>query len=478
METNPTAHIDQPAGASAQYSRDAIVFVPAIGGAWDDPSIEGIARRIANVVDTGSKNVKAKAKVKVQDQTYGEQAEFKTRVCTIYKTDAGQDIPILDVYGMDYGDTLTSQYQNRSLLYKSIFVAFMIVRTSPLVVAQFWRDGKSLIEKVQLVYGALILSLLVAYMVSLGYAAYSSYKLLRPTRATEATEATSRGSNPPARQEAGAGSVQENSTAASKVVGFFKDAGKNLSSKISVLFPVLIVGFTAVGVASPKASRITDLMSRAATYCLCLISYLTSGERSNAIRGKLDRLIEYIAEKEELGYRNIHIIGYSFGSILALDALFPATHSPGPRFDKIHTLVTIGSPYDIVRNYFPDYFENREARPSAPQRWLNVYTPVDVLSSNFADVGGIQVATETVHLKAGSKRKLELPTNILYGVGSSYPKEMLSLWDVIMLTGFRSHSIYWGATYEAEITCFHHIIPEIYGHDAILDYVEGVNPST
>lgn len=464
METS-TTNLDQSA-ATTPYSRDAIVYLPAIGKTWDDPSIEGIARRIANVVDTGSKNVKAKAKVKAQDQKYGEQGEFKTRVCTVYKTDADQDIPILDIYGMDYGDTLTSQYQNRSLLYKSIFVLFMIFGNAGRVLA-FWRKGKSLREKIQVVYGALILSLLVVYVGSLIAAGLSSYKLMRP--ATSTIAASSSGTT----TAGGEGAVEENSAGPGKSAGILARAGRYASSKALVIFPVLIVLLTAFGVASPKAGKFTDVMSRAATYCLCLISYLTSGDRSNAIRGKLDRLIEHIAEKEDLGYRHIHIIGYSFGSILALDALFPATRAPGPRFEKIHTLVTIASPYDMVRNYFPDYFKNRDSRAAVPQVWLNVYTPMDVLSSNFTDEEGIpKKATKTIDLKEdATQQRPQVPTNILYGEGA-YPKERLSLWDVVMLTGFRSHAIYWGSSYEAEITCFHQIIPAMYGQDAILDFVE------
>ena len=97
MQANPPRTGNPTTAAGAKYRRDAIVFLPAIGRAWDDPSIEGIARRIANVIDTGARDVKAKAKVRVQDQTYGDQGEFKTRVCTVFRTDDDGDTPVLDI---------------------------------------------------------------------------------------------------------------------------------------------------------------------------------------------------------------------------------------------------------------------------------------------------------------------------------------------------------------------------------------------
>ena len=106
-----------------------------------------------------------------------------------------------------------------------------------------------------------------------------------------------------------------------------------------------------------------------------------------------------------------------------------------------------------------------------PRRWFNVYTPIDVLSSNFSDVGGVTKATRTVELREESNAKLDPPVNILYGEGA-FPKTQLSIWDVVMLIGFRSHTIYWGPTYECEITCFHQIIPEMYGDDPLLSFEE------
>jgi len=50
------------------------------------------------------------------------------------------------------------------------------------------------------------------------------------------------------------------------------------------------------------------------------------------------------------------------------------------------------------------------------------------------------------------------PSNSLYAEGA-FPKDQLSIWDVLMLIGFRPHAVCCGSTYESEITCFHQIIP-------------------
>jgi hypothetical protein len=67
------------------------------------------------------------------------------------------------------------------------------------------------------------------------------------------------------------------------------------------------------------------LVKGALTY-ISIIEYITYGERREVIASQFSDLLEHIAEKSV--YRHIHVVAYSFGSIVALDTLFPASRKP------------------------------------------------------------------------------------------------------------------------------------------------------
>ena len=52
-------------------------------------------------------------------------------------------------------------------------------------------------------------------------------------------------------------------------------------------------------------------------------SYLSIGMRRDQIMGELVRLIDQLDERAAARYRKLHLVAYSFGSVVALDALFP-----------------------------------------------------------------------------------------------------------------------------------------------------------
>ena len=111
-----------------------------------------------------------------------------------------------------------------------------------------------------------------------------------------------------------------------------------------------------------------------------LVSYVEAGTQRNVVVGRLATFLENLEEREI--YQNIHIISYSMGSIIALDCLFPRT-PPIRQFSCVHTLFTVGCPADLIRLYWPRFFQNRYRVPGAPKRWINVFTPSDLISSNF-----------------------------------------------------------------------------------------------
>ena len=100
------------------------------------------------------------------------------------------------------------------------------------------------------------------------------------------------------------------------------------------------------------------------------------------IQGNFDALVEYIVENEE--NPNIHLHTYSFGSIIALDALFPIGTEPCTNIlNNIKLLITVGAPYEFIDNYYPNFYTDRTDKMSEKIEWINVYSTMDAFASNF-----------------------------------------------------------------------------------------------
>lgn len=81
----------------------------------------------------------------------------------------------------------------------------------------------------------------------------------------------------------------------------------------------------------------------------------------------------------------IHVLGYSFGGIVALDVLCPGEGSAtSQRLSRVRSPVTVGCPADFVRLYYPEYFRGRRQMVEVAT-WTNLFIPADVLGSNFID---------------------------------------------------------------------------------------------
>jgi hypothetical protein len=217
---------------------------------------------------------------------------------------------------------------------------------------------------------------------------------------------------------------------------------------------ILVVAGAALGFLFPG---IREWVVRSASGYVALIHYLSVGERRQVLQGRLVALLEHIGEKEEPTYGRVNVIAYSFGSIVTLDTVFPRGKDPIQRMELLDTLVTIGTPYDAIRSWWPKYFSRRHAMPGRPARWLNVYAPADVLGSNFRNDPVAAPASESVRLEDGARGPL--PENVVYAVGPSLDE--IGPFGVITLVGLRAHALYWDEDEEAE-TVYGVIIPRLY----------------
>ncbi|KQT18601.1 hypothetical protein ASG31_07760 [Chryseobacterium sp. Leaf404] len=92
--------------------------------------------------------------------------------------------------------------------------------------------------------------------------------------------------------------------------------------------------------------------------------------------------MDYITEHEEAP--GIHFHTYSFGSILAIDYLYPYRTKPSDNaMMHCKALITIGSPYEFINSYFKNFYSNRITHLGDNIQWTNIYSVSDALSTNF-----------------------------------------------------------------------------------------------
>ena len=121
-----------------------------------------------------------------------------------------------------------------------------------------------------------------------------------------------------------------------------------------------------------------------------------------------------------------------------------------------------------------NYFTDRKALPGKPRQWINIYSPIDTLSSNFRDYAQSKEAQVPIQLAASSQTTptqnadyLLKPTDNIPYLKKPYAGK-LTLGDIIWMEGLKAHATYWEREYESEISCFSVFIPMMYRGDSIL----------
>lgn len=146
---------------------------------------------------------------------------------------------------------------------------------------------------------------------------------------------------------------------------------------------------------------------------------------------------------------DVHLVGYSFGSLVLLDATAPRRDAPAPPLEfaaQLASIVTIGCPLDLVRLLQPSFLGERSRLSGVP--WFNVVTPGDVFGSNFRDGDDAPRTPADRPSVIGG----EPPITIAYG------DDPLTLPAILAGQGFARHGRYWGPADAA--SCFDNLIDQ------------------
>ena len=370
--------------------RDAIIFVPGLSAA-PHRRLSHVTAVLCNELDRAAKDRMARFEVRPSPHQAGDPA---TPFESIHRVDGDRSFPVADVYFLDHDRIHQADRTPANPLFR-VFTLGLTVLAGVLVwvpaaVRGFLHRTKPLRQMLQLLLALGILLLLGAYLVTAVVAL-----------------------------------VQLVLTA---------DAQASDGSRLELTPPqALVVVGAVLGVLLPNARQ--RLADDAEIY-LRMIRYLWLSGPRDTLRGELLTLLERISERREVGA--IHLVGFSFGSLVAIDTVFPQSKPPTPRIDRVATLVTLGCPFDLVRTLQPRYFEQRFGPGDATPRWLNIYDPIDLLGSNFRDdhrktpvrrgvgiVGALQPSRPDLNLRWNRNQRLGAVTGL-------------------MLVSLRVHAQYWG----------------------------------
>jgi len=225
-------------------------------------------------------------------------------------------------------------------------------------------------------------------------------------------------------------------------------AGLDLPKPIGGLFGEDAAGWT-FGISGTAAVVTWAVVRRKALALAATIQHLIDYTRnSERLRDTVCLTVDdAIAGLLDDGWKgDIHLLGYSFGSLVLYDAAFPhpSAQKRSEPFNKAASLVTVGCPLDLVRLYNKDYTNGRHARKSG-LLWRNIYNAADVFGSNLQDENDVTDGKS----EAASLRAFEPES-------TRYLQERLTLVQLLMGGGFRMHAGYWGAAEEAH--CFENIL--------------------
>ncbi len=370
------------------------IYIVGLGQSSNKESVEKYAARYIKELEYSTFGINYYTKV---EKIYynDDQSSIVVRIYQHPKEEqkSNQGNLIYAFYDFEYNELLYQKFQKKSLLFKNIALLLLVIRKFPRVIMSlsnktaFTKGGQTFYMFILFLIMSLAVLLIIPSLLSIfnGFNC-SGIKLI------------------------------------CSVNNFLKGL-KEYSIKILPLTSIAIIFI-------PESST---LLTKVAAEFTTIDNYIQYGEQAQIIQGNLDALIEYIVENEE--NPTIHLHTYSFGSVIALDALFPLGNEPSANIqNNIKLLITVGAPYEFINNYYPNFYTERINKMSEKIKWINVYSTMDAFASNFRKDNKVGEA------KYGIMGRKEVPINLNYEIAR---REKYNLFSFLTLKHITMHQSYW-----------------------------------
>ena len=389
------------------------LYIPSLGHEQMDLTVKAYAMRMMKAIDENNLDSTKTYRIESSDREYDSDGSIAD-VISLYEKNDGDEEEIYRFYEFRYGNFLTGRFQESNILYKFMSLLFVLVTRFFSVVKSIFsfKDEINNKSKIQALYFTIIYCLLAVYLVSIIPALLGV------------------------------------------LAGFAEhiDPLKSFAVKINAYeaeFKAVLASFATFMLLTPNSKTIFSSM---ATEYLAANQYLSVGDRRLFIMGKLSRLIEVIAEEEADSEIEVHC--YSFGSVLAIDAIFPYESEPSTRIkNNITKLVTIGCPFDFIEIYWANYFSDRKYSNLSLRTWHNIHSDLDVLSTKFANSPVKQskfIESEEFWGKFGS---IDIKYNMVN-------PEQVSYTQMLLFYGLKAHQMYWDKHVDSK-SCLSNIVKTV-----------------
>ncbi len=387
---------------SKQTQMKSIIYLPSISNNTIEDTANAYARRYMQSLDKMNPD-KTKKYYLEEELRFELDEKLSTPVTSIFEYSSNRDDgkEVCRIYECSYESNLTERFKKTNVLAKmGLILLILISKTGVLLKTLFKRNSLSGKKRLEVFY----------FFTFLCFVAVSAV-LLFPAILTSLTGILS-------------SLVDDKSILSS---GFLD----NMSPWMTLSYWITTMTALITSVFPKFGSFVSDK----ATDSLCIDAYLTMGNNKLEITGKLESLIEKVTEEED--YQSLELHGYGFGGIVIIDAFFPYGNSPNFRLgNEVRKIVTIRCPHDFIATYYPDYFKKRgAAKNMVLERWTNIYSEADVLSSDFEF--GLNSETEGLVLE---EKGIKID-NHTYHVTSV---EKLGFWKYLGLFTLKTHQKYWG----------------------------------
>ncbi len=386
------------------------IYISGLGQSVSNESVDKYASRLMNEMSYATKGIKYELK----SENISYQDNKTSTVVTICENMDSGLTPVFKIYDFNYIDILTEKFRNQSILVKNFLLLLLVIRKTPTIFARLF-NSKNYDRPFQTFYLFtifLMISIAIVLLIPGTIAVINGYL---------DEDAFQKG------------------TLAIKKLFFLQDVDirflsvSSLNKMVLYLVPLINILILIV----PNA---TTLIPNLATEFLCANDYMEHGAQQQIVQGNLEKLVDYISEAD--GEAKIQLHSYSFGSVLAIDYLFPfGSRVSVNALTHVEALITIGTPIAFIESYYPDFFKNRDNEMENMITWINVYSIADALATNFRS------DSKADHAEFGIKGINLIPINLNYEVSKIKKENIISF---IFLHSMKAHSMYWDKKAEGQ----------------------------
>ena len=382
------------------------IYINGLGQSVANENGIDYAIRLTNEMNKNDNDFDYNVKLEKVEYT----TEEKSNVICILKKDkkTADESIVYKFYEFQYGETLTKSYVDKNILYKNYLLFSIVITKLPIMIWRMIMPTKQYSSTFQMVY---IFSIFFIIALSILLMIPSTISLFLNDQLVAAIKSIKWIYQP------------------IHAMGIER---KDIISISEVFVPIISLIMLVI----PKANLfITGLSTEFVSAHL----YLQYAQQKGIILGNLDLLYEYIAQNEV--EPEIHIHTYSFGTLLALDYLYPYKGKlTGNALNLTKGLITIGTPFDFINTYYPNYYNARGSEieiETKSLQWINVYSITDALASNFRNDA---VAGDAAY---GIIANGLIPANIDYEVMVT---SNFGFFNYMLLNNLKVHGMYWSET--------------------------------